>query len=319
MAEMDVRSSTRRPWLERGAFMCAIAALGLWLAYDNLLNVPHTIFVDGKPIVTLESRGEARSALGEVTDRQLSGKEISSPSFTQRVALRRAPDDTEVSTAENAVSALDPLLVVKAQAYAIVVDGTAAIGLPKERDAERALDLVKQRYSNRLKNLYARPTFREQVVLQRRYLPVDSILMSPDKTADYLTSVHEKPTYHTLKAGDRAVHLTAQYGISLDELKSLNPGMDVNRLTEGDRLLIRRPKSPLTVVAKSLVTEIAPVQAPGGRHMAAKTGKRQTWAVVTYENGIEVGREVTRVMTTWDKPAPRPSYGSKWRRHSSHG
>ncbi len=318
MAEMDFQRPLRRPWLERGAFLGAIAVLGLWLAYDNLVSIPHTVFVDGKPIVTLESRQDAKSVLNEVTHRQLSGKVVASPAFTQRVALRRATKDAEIDTSDNAVSTLDAMLVLKAHAYAILVDDAVTIGLAKEPDANRALDLMKQRYSSRLKNLDTKPTFKENVLVQRRYLPVDAILADPEKAAEFMASVHEKPTYHTLKQGDRAVRLTAQYGISLDELKGLNPGVDVNRLTEGDRLLIRRPRSPVTVVTRALTTEITPVEAPAGRHMAAKTGKRQTWAVITYENGIEVRRDVTRVMTTWDKSAPKPAYSGKWRRKSSH-
>lgn len=285
-------------------FLAAIVVLGLWVAYDNLITVPHTVFVDGKPMVTLESRQDAKSVLDEVKHRRLAGMQIASAAFVQKVALRRAAKDAEIDPREDAVSELDGMLVLKAQAYAIVVDDEVTIALQKEDDANQALELLKQRFSSRLKNLYTRPTFKQQVFVDRRYLPVDAIMADPEKAAERLTTVHEKPVYHTLKRGDRAVYLTAQYGISLDELKALNPQMDVNRLTEGDRLLVRRPKSPVTVVTKALVTEITPVKAPAGR-MSAKTGKRQTWAVVTYENGIEVRRDVTRVMTTWDKPVRR--------------
>ena len=292
-------------------FLAAIALLGMWIAYDNLLSVPHTVYVDGKPVVTLESRQDAKSVLDEVKSRQLSGKVIASPSFAQKVALRRAAKDAQIDPREDAVSALDGILVLKAQAYAIVVDDEPTIALSSEDDANQALELLKQRYSSRLKNLYAKPTFRESVVVDRRYLPVDSIMASPEKAAEHLTIVREKPIYHTLEQGDRAVYITAQYGTSLDELKALNPQMDVNRLTEGDRLLVRRPKAPVTVVTKALVTEITPVKSPAGRRMSAKTGKRQTWAVVTYENGIEVRRDVPRVMTTWDKPATKARYTRK--------
>lgn len=297
----------RKPWLERGIFLLVILALGLWVAYDQLLGSPHTIVVDGEPVFTLESRQEAKSALAEVKSRQLGRKEIPSPTFAQEVSIRRAAGGAEIHTREAAVSGLDEKLVLKAQAYAIVVEEKPVTALAGEEDASRALDLLKRRYSERLKQLYSRPTFKERVAVDRHYLPVESIMATPEEAAEYLATVHEKPQYHTIERGDRAVRITKRYGISLQELTALNPGINIDRLTEGDRLLVRKPRPPVTVITKSLETKITPVKTPASPGMPAKTGKRQTWMVVTYENGHKVSEVATRVMTTWDKPAPAPT------------
>ncbi len=317
MQNNDTEQPRRRPWLERGVFLVVIAALGSWLAYDNLMGRPHSIVVDGKPVVTLESRGEAASVLAQVKDRHLDGKQVQSAAFAQRVTFRRAEGSAEIAARDDAVSVLDEMLTLKAQAYAIVVDEKVVTALPKEEDGYRALDLVKQKYAQRLKNVYAKPSFKENVSVDRRYLAVDTILPNAEKAAEYLMTVHEKPTYHTLKPGDRAVYITAEYGISLADLKKLNPGIDVNRLTEGDKLLVRRPKPPVTVVTKSLVTKITPIKAPAERGVPARTGKRQTWAVITYENGHEVSQDPIRVMTTWDKPTPKPARNTGKRSYQS--
>ncbi len=310
MRKTDTEHSPRTPWLERGVFLLIISALGLWVAYTQLVGVPHTVLVDGKALATLDSRREASSVLDEVRDRQLDGKQIAASAFAQRVSLRKASGSAEIDSRGNAVSALDQALVLKAQGYAILVDDKAVIALAKEDDAFRALDLLKQKYAQRLKQLYSRPAFKEQVTIDRLYLPVESIMVDPEKAAEYLTVAHDKPVHHTIKPGDRAVRITAHYGISLDDLKSLNPRMDTDRLTEGDRLLVSRPKPPVTVITKALETKIAPVRTPAVRGIPAKTGKRQTWMVVTYENGRVVDQLATRVMTTWDKPA-KPAYAGK--------
>ncbi len=314
MQETSSTKPPRTPWIERTVFLIVIAALGSWLAYTNLIGTPHTIVIDGKPSVTLETRPEARSVLEEVRSRQLGDRELESPAFAQRVSIRRASPGAAINVRQEAVSTLDQALVLKARGFAILVDDQVTIALGKEKEAAAALNLVKQRYAQRLKSLYSRPGFKEKVAIDARYLPVEKILAGPESAADYLTAVHEKPTYHTLKPGDRAVRLTAQYGISLDELKALNPGINMDRLVEGDRLMVRKPKQPITVVTKALVTKVTPVKAPAERGVPARTGKRQTWAVVTYENGREVSQDAIRVMTTWDKPAPRQSYSSSGRR-----
>ena len=305
MQEQNVQRRERNRLLERSVFLFIIALLVGWAAYDHITNAPCSVVVDAKPVVTLESVRAARSVLDVTLARKLSGKTVTSPSFEQHVVLKRASRDAGVSLTQDAAAILDRILTLKAHAYAILVDGEPVAALQKRDEAQRALDLLLKKHSQNIRNLYAQPKFMEVVALDRRYLDVDRILATSEEAADYLSKPHGRPVYHTVEPGDRAYKLIARYRTSLAELERLNPALDIERLTVGDRLLVSMPKPPLTVVTKALVTTVTPIKSPPMRGIPSKIGRRQTWMVVTYENGIEARRDVTRVMTAWDKPSSK--------------
>ena len=308
MQEQNVQRRERNRLLERSVFLFIIALLVGWAAYDHVISAPCSVVVDAKPVVTLESVRAARSVLDVTLARKLSGKTVTSPSFEQHVVLKRASRDAGVSLTQDAAAILDRILTLKAHAYAILVDGEPIAALQNRDEAQRALDLLLKKHSQNMRNLYAQPKFMEVVALDRRYLDVDRILATSEEAADHLSKPHGRPVYHTVEPGDRAYKLIARYRTSLAELERLNPALDIERLTVGDRLLVSMPKPPLTVVTKALVTTVTPIKSPPMRGIPSKIGRRQTWMVVTYENGIEARRDVTRVMTAWDKPSSKSRY-----------
>lgn len=295
--------------------VCAALILGIaaYFAAGRFHGAPYTIEVAGKPIVTVESRAAARKVLSDVRAQGTSAVSPRATRFVESVTFRRAQGTAELSDLPEAVRALGNAVSIEAAGWAIIVDDKPAVALPRKEDAEKTLDLVKRSYERKVKTLYTGSTFKENVFVDRRFLELGKLRASPEDAVSALTTTSERPTVHVVQRGDRAFNLTRQYGISMAQLKSLNPGVDPAKLTEGDVLVIRLPQLPITVVCKSLLTETVGVTPPEGIRYGPRSGTRVSKMLVTYENGHRVGEEIISQVTTWDRPAPRKYRTSRHR------
>lgn len=304
------RQSGRRVWAERIVFLAVIIAIGIWAGLSRLTSAPYTIVVSGKPLVTVESRSAARKVLEAARSRNARHFPSGSVRFTETVAIRKAAREAEIADIPEAVRVVEQTVPIEVEAFAIVVNDEAVVAFRTEEDADETLRLLKRHYTRGTKSLYAQPTFKEEVYVQEQFVPAEKLCDSPSEGVRILTSVSEEPQVHLVERGDRAVHIARKYGVSIDELEKLNPGTDLNRLVEGDRLIIRKARLPITVISKALVTKVVTVTPPpDARRYGTKSGKRQMRILVTYENGEQVSEEIISQVTTWDRPQPRSSRG----------
>ncbi|MCX6376739.1 MAG: hypothetical protein NTU88_12025, partial [Armatimonadetes bacterium] len=213
--------------------------------------------------------------------------------FAEEVTIRAASKDAEVSDLPEAVGALENATTVQAELWAVSVDGVPVAGLRSRKDAEKTLDLVKRHYESGLPNTCGESSFKGNVFVERRYVDAGKYHSSPEKACEALVSIVESPIMHVVQAGDRAVHLARDYHVSLDELQANNPNVNLDQLTEGDSLVIRRATQPITVISKALVTK----------------------TVVVNENGAPAGQELISQITTWNRP--KISHSRRSRRSKS--
>ncbi|HET6455308.1 MAG TPA: LysM domain-containing protein [Armatimonadota bacterium] len=286
---------------------CAALILGaiVLAAVGHFHSAPYTIVVDGKPIVTVESRSTAKKVLADV---RLQGTTIVSPSatqFVQSVTFRRAEKNPGLSDLPEAVRALEKAVTIEAEGFAIIVNDEPVVALPRKSDADSTLELVKRFYERKIKTLYTSSTFKENVFVDKRYVEAERLRATPADAVSALTTTSERPLTHVVQRGDRAVNIIRQYKISLADLKALNQGINPDKLTEGDILTVRLPKLPITVVCKSLITETVKVTPPVDVRSGPRTGTRTSKILVTSENGRRAGQEIISQVTTWDRPAPR--------------
>jgi hypothetical protein len=296
--------SARRAIVKPVLFTMVIAALGTSAALYYVRTTPCTILVEGKPIASVESRVVAKKALAEARRGRAGDVQSGGLRFAEEVTLRAASKDADLADLPEAVGALENATTVQAELWAISVDGVPTAGLRTRKDAEKALDLVKRHYESGLPNTCGESSFKGNVFVERRYVDAGKYHSSPEKACDTLTSVIESPIMHVVQSGDRAVYLAEKYDISLDELQSNNPNLDLEQLTEGESLVIRRATQPITVISKALVTKTVVVMPPSeaGRRSRASAGKRTVRMLVTYENGAPAGQELISQITTWDRP-----------------
>jgi LysM repeat protein len=279
-----------------------VGAIG-WFGILHLCKTPYTILVDGKPVATVESFAAAKTVLKEARTRRIGNKAPGEVRFAVQVSLKKAKRDVSIVDIPEAVRAVETAAPVEVEGYAIVVDDEPILALQSEKQAQESLRLLKDYYSSKLPEIHVKPSFKEQVYIEKRFVDPAKLCTSPGEALDLMISETTKPVYYTIKAGDRAVKIAAEYGISLNELKAINPKVDLNRLVEGDRLMVRKGRKPITVVHKARIVQTVTVTPPptAPYYLRNKTGKRTVTTIVTYENGEPVSQEIISQVTTWNR------------------
>ena len=283
-----------------------------WAVISRMSGGPCTIAVDRKPIVCVATHSAAKTVISKVKFGKTNGIPRRSVRFAQSISIRSAPKNSELTSISEASDILEKALIVEADAFAITADGNPVAALPTKEQAEETLRLVKRIHEQELGILESESTFKEKILIDKMFVEVGKLCESTKEAARVLTSTSEKSLVHIMQLGDRAIKLAEQYGVPINELKGLNPRLNLDQLNEGDQLLIRRAKLPITVVSKARVTKIITVMPPPEAR-GARTGKRRIQILVTYENGEPVSEDIISQVTIWGrttlrkKAAPSPA------------
>jgi LysM repeat protein len=288
-----------------------VICVGGWLLVSKLTTVPYGIYVDGKQVAVVESLGTAKRVLNEVRLGRAGNAPSGSVQFVQSVSLKEASRKSELLDLPEAKKVLEQATSVEAHAYAILANDEPVVALSDRGDAFKTLERVKEHYEAMVNDLKAESQFKERVAVQERYVSLGLLQPSVDDAAKFLTSSVEPPTICTISAGDRGSKIAVQYHVSLEELKNLNPGQNLNRLREGDQLVVRPSRLPITVVTKNLVEKTVSVAPPSDvrRHSRLKNGTRQMRVELIYENGRQVDEQILSQITNWNRPKIRSGYG----------
>ncbi len=128
-----------------------------------------------------------------------------------------------------------------------------------------------------------------------------------NQTMDYFKEGAMSVTQDTVKAGEgnNGVLVAANRGISLDHLAAMNQDKDVNALNEGDVIntVVKAPALTVTATVQKKYAESIPFETeeqPDNSLEAGKesiqqegqAGSKDVEAVITYENGREVSKNV---------------------------
>jgi len=301
---------SRRPAVTPIILAVVVLAVGAWVLMNKLTAIPCAIVINGEPVVTVESVQRAKSVLGEVRKEKASGVPADSVRIDQDVTLRTLKKGIDMADFPEAVRKVADLVTVGADLYAVNVDGEAIVAFADKRDADESLDLTKKYYESKLPKYDFKSTFKESVFVEKRHVPLGKLRSNAKEGLDMLISTVEKPTVHTIKVGDRVIKLSAKYHVSMEDLKKMNRGVDLNRLHEGDSLVIKPARTPVTVVSKAIVDKtetVAPPTMERYYRQQMNTGKRQMQVLMTYENAVPVSEVTLSQITTWNRPkTPTP-------------
>ena len=131
-------------------------------------------------------------------------------------------------------------------------------------------------------------------------------IVSVEEAYELITKEHAEKGTYTVVAGDCLSSIAKNHNLTLEELFSLNYGMDVNTaIFPGDVIIVTVPASEITVfVVEELSYDEeykAPVQYVDNNKLYVGTenviqngvnGQRGVVALVSYVNGVESGREI---------------------------
>ncbi len=184
------------------------------------------------------------------------------PSFQERCVIRRvrrlyplAIGGGGQSPVQQAAESLTNVLHVQVNAVSIYnlerrrpVVVLPSVGMATEAQDTR-LENIGRRVSQDLRApdyLVEKPTFLQKVALKPVVCPVEKVL-TVQQAVDYLTH-GDTPALHEAQPRDTAQSIAEKYSAKLADLAKWNPGRDLNLVRPGDKLVVRRPEPPLTVL-----------------------------------------------------------------------
>jgi len=304
--------------LERIIFLTIILSLlGRYVVFD-LITAPYAIQVDGRSVAFLSSKRAAERVIAEV-------KGGPDARFKEEVTIARGSLHDRAMSEPRAKQLLTRAATVMAEAWVIFIDGKPSIAVPSEEMAASVLNRARDRYGVMASNLMEVPTFKEDVKVQPAYVEAKSKIWTDIDAA--VSELVGRPAaresagrdrVHIVKSGDLASRIAQEYGLNLDQLRQLNPGINLDRLQIGDKLIVgsqtenaanqseeKQAHPKLTVVVRDAVTltETIPYRTeivssvrmrPGKRVILSpgRPGLRRIKRALIYENGVKTGSEI---------------------------
>lgn len=330
--DADLRSTLRqlqrRIWWERGAFAVVLSGVALAWCYSTLFPGVWAISVQGRPLVAMRDRQAVQAVIQQV--KQTYAGNPSGATFGKEVRIIRAnPSHVEITDTQTAAEKLDAVWKQHADQAVLYVDGNAVVALNSEDAAKRVLERVKADLSAGLEKLSAAPEFKETIEV--RLEPITEDISADEGTAIALLEGKEAEGdgTHVVKPGQTAWSIAQQHDLSLEELKRLNPSINLHRLRVEQSLVVAGVGQPLvTVMSEGEMVEevLVPFKtqlrsAPGmylGKTIqvrAGKPGKARVAARVHCENGkvverTELDRQILqkpqdKLVAVGTKPRPR--------------
>ena len=291
--ESTIRGLRRRLWAERAVFVILLA--GVLAFHFGKIGARRVcvIAVDGHPAVVVANQADANRLLEEIKKTSgLSGN----ISFSHKVTLHSvAAGGHQVLSDAEAMGVLSSKLEPVIQASAILVNGELVIGLPDRNEAVQTLSALLRELSPPIPDVQA--GFKESVKVEAREVPGSRFAPSATAAVEKIMKAAAPKGAHEVKPGETGWKIALSYHVPISRLAAANPGVDLNRIRAGNQLKIPGELPPITVIARKETKEEL---GPG----LSKTTR------ITYENGVEVSREVVGR----ERPPKPPTPGRHRRR-----
>lgn len=292
-------------WGERVVYWVVILALLAAFLLYRRASLPVAIFVKGEPVAWVGNYRLANRAI-ELAREHLRKRYGPNTDFAEAIDTGNMPlpSGGKLLSPSEAAELLLGKISPAQRAWMIKVYGRTVVALKSKGEAEQALELVKAHFTPANATLVKLPSFKEEVTVQEGKVAVGEIVTSAEEAAQKLLGGLEPPKYHIVKSGEFAIRIARKYGLTLEELKRLNPFKNLDRLKIGDKLLVKRGKPMVTVVCvcEFVEKESVPFKVerrfvphlPGGAIVTKQRGKEGLKEVVyevVLENGLEVQRK----------------------------
>lgn len=283
------------------AFLAAAGIIGVTLVVGTVYTPSYVVSVDGVTLGTVAEPEVFENAIERVEARATS---ILGYDYTL---------DSEVSY-EFALIEKDTLSSVSGfetylfnqvgevmKSYVLTVDGKFIGAAAEQVQLDRMLDAIQAPY---ITDNTVDVGFVETVSITHEYTPSD-IMQDLTQMEAALTENTNGETVYTVQKGDTFSAIAYANDMSIDELKALNPGIDINKLYIGQTLTVREVIPFLSVRTVDALTYEEEIPSPvvevkddsmyqGTKKTvtAGKAGQAVVTADVTYVNGVEKERTV---------------------------
>ncbi len=216
---------------------------------------------------------------------------------------------------------------IQAQAYSIVVDGERIVTVESEKIANDVLEDIKKIYTDDSDTKYEYIGFAEDVKIE----PYNTTLANVSSKSAALKKIKsggQQEVTYTVKSGDTLYGICEELGVTLSELKKMNPKIkETMTLHVGDKFVTQQEIPLITVETVEVsvfaeAIEYDTITKKSGSYyegesvvtQAGKNGKARVTARLTKQNGKTVAREdlsvetikepVNKVVVKGTKPVP---------------
>lgn len=232
-------------------FLAVLGACAV-LFYRHLTLMPYAITLDGAPLCVLASQAEAEQVLRHLQS-EVAPEAPEAVQFQEgTVAIARARHGGTLYSVDNAGKLLDARLTPQVVGAAIVVDGRALVMLASQHDAAMAISAMEEAAARGKSGV---PVIRETVMIRDYTQPADAEhplpVMTPEHAAKEL-SHPPRPQYHSVKRGESFYAIGQQYGLTVNQIKALNPDVNPGALQPGDIIRLPDIPAPITIVMRDV-------------------------------------------------------------------
>lgn len=217
------------------------------------------------------------------------------------------------------------------EGYGLYIDDEFICSTDEADSILSALDEYREQYRDE-GDTESKMQFVQKISLVDGVYPASSIMaMSEFKTL--LNTEIEGEKYYTVEAGDAPLSIAAYFGVSYSELCNMNPGLESGDIHVGDKLIVSKSVSILNVTntKREVYTEEVPYTTNYTKSdnyyvtyskvtKKGVPGEQEVTALVTYEDGVVVNRQVltteiitepvAREVTIGTKPVLTPNTGT---------
>lgn len=237
------------------------------------------VSINGKSVGVVENENAYKEALAQAEKRftQLGEDvEISLPEYTMALTLAGNIDSKE-TVCNNIIAAACENTV---SACGIYVDGVFVCAVKSEDTYNRVANEILTEYADEHGYTSDDCTveFNKTISTVSGIYPDNDKIWSADKLKNYLNGYSDERIEHTVKADEDVNDILNQYGISREELLSLNTDLNTSYIPEGSTLLIKQ--GARNVGIKTTVT-----------YTKVETSDYET--VIQYDNNFYVGTSMT--------------------------
>ncbi|MEE1321976.1 MAG: M23 family metallopeptidase [Acutalibacteraceae bacterium] len=210
----------------------------------------------------------------------------------KRVAVNELSNSGMVS--ESIISSSDISYV---RACGIYIDGVFLCAVKNESDALTVFETLLEPYIKKAGSTESVAFVEEIEYVQGLYPENSDLIWSPTKLLETLSNPISKAKYHKFKKGDTVKKVAKKYGLTVAQLKALNPKKNFKNTKKLGKLLVARQESYVRIkfMRTRIKTQTLPFETikKNSSSLAKGTSK-------TYQNGKNGKKTITELVTYID-------------------
>ncbi len=211
----------------------------------------------------------------------------------------------KTDSADDVLNTLTYMKDFQVDAYAICVNDVQKVVVENETIARQILANIKDSYAGEKEGVeYTDIHYNDNVEVKSASVKLGD-LWNEDEAERYLKTGSIKDIIHTVQKGETSSEIAATYGVTVSQLQTANPGIDMNNLEAGMQIALAESDPIIVIASTEVATYVENIQY-GSQYIdnaaiysgetEVKTpgiyGKNQIVANISRVNGKETSKEI---------------------------